>query len=235
MLISRRSFFKAAVAVATVATGAASTGCSHTVDTHKPGEGPRWGVVIDLRRCFGCHACSVACKAEQDVPLGSFKSWVAVSEKGTYPDVRRNFLRIMCNQCDQPPCVEGCPTGATWQRKDGIVMQEEQTCIGCGYCIQACPYGVKYKDPRTQTAQKCDFCAHRVDQGLAPACINSCNAQALVFGDLNDPASEVSKLIASNPVQTLKPQAGTGPRVYYIGLDGDSADPLAGRPVVDHV
>lgn len=205
--------------VGTAAAGAALPGCSGTVETHKPGEGPRYGMVIDLRRCFGCHACSVACKAEQDVPLGYFKSWVMVSEKGRYPQAQRSFVPVLCNHCDKPPCVEACPTQATRQRKDGVVTQDEATCIGCKYCVQACPYGMKYGDPRTRAAQKCDFCLHRVEQGLLPACVNTCNARARIFGDLNDPGSAVSRLIASNAVQTLRPGMGTAPRVFYIGLD----------------
>ncbi len=183
-------------------------------------------MVIDLRRCFGCHACSVACKAEQDVPLGYFKSWVVVSEKGTFPDVKRDFVPVLCNHCDRPPCVEACPTKATRQRRDGIVTQDDNLCIGCKYCMQACPYAVKYSDPVLETAQKCDFCLHRVEQGMLPACVNTCNARARIFGDLNDPDSAVSRLIATNAVQTLRPAMGTDPHVFYIGLDKDAYAPV---------
>lgn len=126
---------------------------------------------------------------------------------------------MLCNQCDNPPCVKACPTHATKQRTDGIVTQNDKICIGCKYCVQACPYAIKYADEKTHTAHKCDFCLHRVEQGLLPACVNTCNARARVFGDLNDPESAVSRLIASNPVQTLRPEMGTDPRVFYIGLD----------------
>jgi len=179
-------------------------------------------MVVDLRRCYGCHACSVACKAEQDVPLGYFKSWVIVSEKGRYPNVQRNFVPVLCNQCNKPPCVALCPTGATKQHENGIVTQDASVCIGCKYCIQACPYGARYADPKTKTVQKCDFCLHRIEQGMLPACVNTCNARARVFGDLNDPNSAVSQLIASNAVQTLRRAMGTEPRVFYIGLDQDA-------------
>ncbi len=216
--------------VAGVALGVAiMPGCA-TRQTNKPGQGPRYGMVIDLRRCFGCHACSVACKAEQEVPLGFFKSWVIQTERGRFPNVRRQFLPVLCNHCDNPPCVRLCPTQATRQRKDGIVTQDENTCIGCGYCITGCPYGVKYKDPRTKTAQKCDFCLHRVKQGLLPACVNTCNARARIFGDLNDPDSQVSRLIASNPVQTLRPEMDADPRVFYIGLDRSAYVPVKNKP-----
>lgn len=216
MSVSRRAFLKGAGA-ATAA--AALAGCTGKAATNRPGEGPRYGMVIDLRRCFGCHACSVSCKAEQDVPLSIFKSWVIVTEKGRYPGVTRQFLPVLCNHCDRPPCVELCPTGATTQRADGIVSQDDKTCIGCKYCIQGCPYGVRYVDPRTNTVQKCDLCVHRIEQGILPACVNTCNARARVFGDLNDPNSEISRMIASNPVQTLRPEMGTDPRVFYIALD----------------
>ena len=228
MRISRREFFKKAGtggAVAAVAV-AALPGCSGTTETNRPGEGPRYGMVIDLRRCYGCHACSIACKAEQDVPLGFFKSWVMISERGRHPRASRQFVPVLCNNCDSPPCVEVCPTQATKQGKDGIVTQDEQACIGCKYCIQACPYGMKYSDSRTRTAQKCDFCLHRVEQGMLPACVNTCNARARVFGDLNDPNSAVSRLVAANPVQTLRPEMGTDPRVFYIGLDQSAYAPV---------
>ena len=220
MSVSRREFIKG-VGIAGVGLAAAGMpGCvKGTVETNKPGQGPRYGMVIDLRRCFGCHACSVACKAEQDVPLGYFKNWVLTTERGRYPRVRRAFLPLLCNHCDDPPCVKACPTRSTVQRADGIVTQDDTTCIGCKYCVQACPYAMKYSDHATKTAQKCDFCLHRVEQGLLPACVNTCNARARAFGDLNDPDSAVSRLIASNPVQTLRPELGTDPRVFYIGLD----------------
>jgi tetrathionate reductase subunit B len=183
-------------------------------------------MVIDLRRCFGCHGCSVACKAEQDVPLGCFKSWVTVSEKGRYPNVSRYFVPVLCNHCEKPPCAAACPTGATRRRKDGIVVVDDEKCIGCKYCIQACPYAARYVDPRTKVAQKCDFCVHRIEQGLLPACVNTCNARARIFGDLNDPASAVSRLLAENPVQVLRPALGSEPRVFYIGLDRDAYKPI---------
>ncbi len=229
MSVSRREFLKnAGVAGAAVAAGPLA-GCTGTVRTNKPGQGPRYGMVIDLRRCFGCHACSVACKAEQDVPLGYFKSWVQISEKGRYPHVRRQFLPVLCNHCDRPPCVEVCPTKATRQRADGMVTVDDEACIGCKYCIQNCPYGARYSDPRTKTAQKCDFCLHRVEQGMLPACVNTCNARARVFGDLNDPESAISRSLASNPVQVLRPQMGTEPYVFYIGLDQSAYKPARNR------
>ena len=229
MNLTRRTLLHGAGALAATLATEVAAGAA----TNQEGAGPRYAMVIDLTKCFGCHACSVSCKAEQDVPLGYFKSWVIQSEKGEFPQTVRSFVPVLCNQCDDPPCVTGCPTGATWQRADGIVVQEESTCIGCKYCVQACPYGVKYVDPRTHTAQKCDFCAHRVDQGLQPACVNTCNARARIFGDLNDPNSEVSRLVARHKVQTLLPHMGTDPRVYYIGLDAEAYEVSATRTVAE--
>lgn len=228
--VSRRDFLKGTMVVGASLAVATLPGCAGGRQTNRPGEGPRYGMVIDLRRCFGCHACSVACKAEQDVPLGYFKSWVMISERGKYPHARKQFVPVLCNQCDDPPCVAVCPTRATRQRSDGIVTQDEKTCIGCAYCVQACPYGAKYRDPRTRTAQKCDFCLHRIEQGMLPACVNTCNARARIFGDLNDPDSRISQVIASNPVQTLRPEMASDPRVFYIGLDRSAYVPVRNRP-----
>lgn len=228
MALSRRDLLIRAggAGAAAAAAAAALPGCAGTTKTNKPGQGPRYGMVIDLRRCFGCHACSIACKAEQDVPLGFFKSWVMVSEKGRYPDAKRNFLPVLCNHCDSPPCVAACPTQATKLRRDGIVDLDEEVCMGCKYCIQACPYGVRYIDPGARTVRKCDFCLHRVQQGMLPSCVNTCNARARVFGDLNEPGSAVSRLIASETVAVLRPTMNTDPRVFYIGLDPDAYTPV---------
>lgn len=218
--VSRRTFLKQVGVGASAAAAASLTGCEGAGEVNKPGEGPRYGMVIDLRRCFGCHACTVACKAEQeDVPLGYWKSWVIQTERNSYPHVRRLMLPVLCNHCQDPPCVPVCPTGATYQRPDGTVVVEEQHCIGCKYCILACPYNVRYLHPQARVAKKCDFCIHRVEQGLLPACVNTCNARARIFGDLNDPTSWVSRVLAQNPVQVLQPERGTDPRVFYVDLD----------------
>jgi tetrathionate reductase subunit B len=181
---------------------------------------PQYGMVIDARRCYGVHACSVACKAEFNVPLGATRSWVEFIEKGSYPSVTRSFLPRLCNHCSEPNCVSVCPTGATWKRKeDGIVVVDPDICIGCKYCIHACPYDARFINADTGNADKCDFCIHRVSKGLEPACVEACPSRARVFGDLNDPNSEVSKLIASNPVTVLRPEKGTEPNVYYIAAE----------------
>lgn len=201
----------AAVATATLPKPAKAEVTDRTV---------QYAMVIDTRRCIGCHACTVACKAEFDVPLGATRSWVEYIEKGEYPNVSRQFLPRLCNQCSDPPCVRVCPTGATYKRKeDGIVVVDADICIGCKYCMQACPYDARFINPRTGTADKCDFCLHRVSQGIAPACVNTCQGRARIFGDMNDPDSEVAKLIATEPVTVLRQEMGTKPNVYYIAAD----------------
>ncbi len=184
----------------------------------------QYAMVIDTRRCNGCHACTVACKSEFEVPIGTTRSWVEYVEKGSYPNVTRNFLPRLCNQCGEPPCVPVCPTGATYKRQeDGIVVVDADKCIGCKYCMLACPYDARFINPRTGTADKCDFCLHRVEQGIAPACVNTCQGKARIFGNINDPQSEVAKLIATEPVSVLRQEMGTEPNVYYIAAD--HADP----------
>lgn len=179
----------------------------------------RWGMVVDLRRCTGCHACSVACKSENLTPLSVFRNWVKIIEKGRYPNVSRSFLPSMCNNCDNPICVRNCPTQATYRRGDGIVMQDPHRCIGCKYCMASCPYDVRYADPMKGIVQKCLWCVHRVDAGLEPACVNACPTNALIFGDVNDHESRIAKTLAANAVQVLKPEKDTLPHVYYIAGD----------------
>ncbi|MFH1784766.1 MAG: sulfate reduction electron transfer complex DsrMKJOP subunit DsrO, partial [bacterium] len=181
--------------------------------------GKRMGMSIDTDKCTGCHSCSVACKAEFNVPLGVWMSWVKAEEKGTYPHVGRFFLPRLCNHCDDPPCVKVCPTGASTQRDDGIVYVDEKKCIGCKVCIAACPYEARFMDPIKKVTDKCNFCMHRVDKGVVPSCVNTCPAGVRVFGDLNDPNSDVAKLVGRKAVQVLKPELGTEPSVLYIGKE----------------
>jgi len=184
----------------------------------------RYAMLIDLNRCIGCYSCQVACKMENGVPLGSWRSWVKQIEKGKYPNVSKSFLPLLCNNCENPICVTVCPVLASIKRDDGIVFVDPHRCIGCRYCMASCPYGVRYVNPLLNIVQKCDFCLHRVDQGLQPACVEACPAQARIFGDLHDPESEIAKLIAGSSVARVKPDMGTDPKVYYIGLDEEAVE-----------
>lgn len=183
------------------------------------GQHVRWGMVIDLRKCIGCHACSVACKSENAVPLGVWRQWVKVVEKGVFPKVSRSFLPWLCNNCGNPICVRNCPVQATYQREDGIVMVDPHRCIGCKYCVASCPYEARFLNPLKGIVQKCQWCHHRLDAGLEPACVNTCPTEAIVFGDINDPKSRVSQIVATSPIQTLKPEKDTDPKVFYIAAD----------------
>ena len=203
--------------------GAAAVALTQVTATAKAAtdviKGTKYAMLIDLRRCFGCHACSVACKAEFDVPLGRWRSWVKIAEKGRFPNVSRLFLPRLCNQCSSPPCVHVCPTHASHIRDDGIVAIHEDLCIGCRNCMAVCPYNSRFVHPAKKIAQKCDFCKHRVEKGVEPSCVNTCPADARIFGDLNDPNSKISKLMSITPVNSLKPELNTDPKVFYIDVD----------------
>jgi molybdopterin-containing oxidoreductase family iron-sulfur binding subunit len=197
----------------------------------------RYGMVIDLRACIGCNACTLACRADNATPPGIFWSTVLEKEVGRYPAARRIFLPVLCNHCARPACLDVCPTGATYKRPDGIVLIDYTVCIGCRACMEACPYvarsyydgnGTYYPRERTpyEEAQqdypagvvmKCDFCVDRVDHGLDPACVQTCPTVCRVFGDLDDPASEVSRLVSEGKARPLLPDKGLEPSVFYIG------------------
>lgn len=190
----------------------------------------RYGFVIDQRKCIGCHACTVACKEENQVPLGSFRTWVKYVERGTFPHTRRYFSVLRCNHCDAAPCVTICPTVALYRRPDGIVDFDGGRCIGCKSCLQACPYDALYIDPATRTAAKCHYCAHRVEVGLEPACVIVCPEQAIVAGDLDDPRSRIARLVATEQVQVRKAEQGTRPKVFYLGADTAALTPSLQAP-----
>lgn len=184
------------------------------------------GFVIDHERCIGCHACTVACKSENDVQLGSFRTWVKYTETGTFPEVRRHFAVLRCNQCTDAPCVTICPTSALEKRPDGIVDVTRDHCIGCKSCMQGCPYDALYISESTGTAEKCHFCAHRTERGLAPACAIVCPTEAIIPGDFHDPNSRVSRMRAAGKLQARKLEAGTGPNVLYREVDPSGIRPL---------
>jgi molybdopterin-containing oxidoreductase family iron-sulfur binding subunit len=196
-----------------------------------------WGMVIDLNKCFGCQACTVACRVEHVTPKGVFWNRVLKTERGDYPNVTRVILPMPCMHCVDAPCVDVCPTEASHKRSDGIVLVDYDKCIGCKYCIAACPYGARtfiesigsylsagpsvlesfgYAKQQAGVVEKCTFCTERVDQGLQPACVQTCPATARYFGDLDDPTSDVSKMVASGNASRLLEGLGTNPSVYYL-------------------
>lgn len=199
----------------------------------------RYGMVIDLKRCVGCNSCTVACKQVNGTPPGVLRTKVLITEKGTYPNVRLDFLPMLCMHCEQPECERVCPVGATQKQENGIVTIDQERCIGCQFCLMACPYGARtfvdevksyfpgkgsltayekarYADHAAGVCEKCDFCADRVAAGQEPACVATCAARARIFGDLDDPESEVSKLIAQKKGAQLLPELKLNPSVYYI-------------------
>jgi Fe-S-cluster-containing dehydrogenase component/formate-dependent nitrite reductase membrane component NrfD len=190
-----------------------------------------YGFVIDLKKCIGCHACTIACKAEHEIPVGAHRCWVKTVEKGTFPATQRLFFPVLCNQCEEAPCLKICPTGALYKRRDGIVDLNGAACIGCRACMVACPYDQLFIDPNTRTAEKCNFCANRVENQLQPACVSVCPTECRIFGDLDDPASAVAQIVQRQPFTVRKPEKGTGPKVFYLAADEAVSRPeIAARP-----
>lgn len=191
--------------------------------------GTRWAKVIDQTRCIGCHACTIACKSENEVPIGVTRTYVKAVDVGTFPDARRAFQVTRCNQCADAPCVAACPTAAMFRRPDGIVDFDKSACIGCKACIAACPYDAIFINPEDHSAEKCNFCAHRIDGGLEPACVVVCPTQAILVGDLNDPDSAVARIVNREPVGVRRPEKETRPGLFYKGAHHATLDPLAAR------
>ena len=187
-----------------------------------PDDGKAYGWFIDTRRCFGCHGCEVACKAENDVPLGNFIRQTFYKDVGEYPKVARMFLPMACQHCEDAPCIKACPCGALHKEAGGTVAIDYNTCCGHATCVEVCPYGAIYIDPVAKQAVKCHNCYHRIENEMEPACATTCPADAIYFGDLNDPNSKVSKAMAdvkndSLELQQLRPEKETRPRMWFAG------------------
>jgi len=189
--------------------------------------------VIDQTSCIGCHACTVACKTEHQVPLGVNRTWVKYVEKGTWPDTKRSFSVMRCNHCTDAPCVTICPTSALYKRPDGIVDFDTSICIGCKSCMQACPYDALYIDPHEHTAQKCNYCVHRIEVGLEPACVVVCPEQAIIAGDLDDPETRIAAMVASGDLTQRALERGTKPNLWYKGVEMANVEPLAATRTTD--
>ena len=189
----------------------------------------QWAKVIDHTRCIGCHACTTACKSENEVPLSVTRTYVKHVDVGVFPQARRAHQVTRCNQCAHAPCVTACPTTAMFKRADGIVDFDKSICIGCKACMAACPYDAIFINPEDHSAEKCNFCAHRIDVGLEPACVVVCPTQAILIGDMNDHESYVAQIINREPVTVRRPEKETLPKLFYKGAHQATLDPLAAR------
>lgn len=189
----------------------------------------KWAKVIDHTRCIGCHACTTACKSENVVPISVTRTYVKHVDVGIFPQVRRAHQVTRCNQCSHAPCVTACPTTAMFKRADGIVDFDKSICIGCKACMAACPYDAIFINPEDHSAEKCNFCAHRIDTGLEPACVVVCPTQAILIGDMNNTESYVAKIINREPVAVRRPEKETLPKLFYKGAHQATLDPLAAR------
>lgn len=175
----------------------------------------RYAMAIDTRKCVGCSDCVVACQTENNVPVGFCRDWVTEVVDGTYPNVSIELRSERCNHCDNSPCVRCCPTGASHIEDGGIVLVEHSKCIGCGACIQACPYDARYSHPEGYV-DKCTFCIHRIREGKDPACVSVCPTSCMYFGDLDDPNSKIVNVLKNRKFKSLAPEAGTNPQIFYL-------------------
>jgi len=213
-------------------------------DDYQPTE-HHYAMGVQIEKCIGCGKCVEACKIENDVPDEPFYFRTWVERYVIYADgdvsvdspnggiegfppldndkqiLRTFFVPKLCNHCENPPCVQVCPVGATFKSQDGVVLVDEDYCIGCRYCIQACPYGARFLDPRTHTADKCTFCYHRITKGLLPACVEICPTQARIFGELDKLSTPLNRMMRQNNIQVLKSHMNTEPKVFYSDLDGE--------------
>ena len=175
----------------------------------------QYGMVMDTRKCVGCNACVLACKAENGTPDGFCRDWIVQETRGEFPVLSMEIRSERCNHCVDPPCVWACPTGASFIEEGGVVLVDHDKCTGCKACIAACPYDARFVHPDGYV-DKCTFCHHRVARGQDPACVGVCPTASLSFGDLNDPLSKVARLVAEHRNKVLFPEAGTVPKLYFL-------------------
>jgi len=175
----------------------------------------RYAMLIDTKKCVGCSDCVVACQNENRVPIGYCRDWVIESAKGTFPNVNIELRSERCNHCENSPCVRCCPTGASHYEKGGIVTVNRSECIGCGACVQSCPYNARYSHP-DGFVDKCSFCHHRLQENKNPSCVSVCPTNCMYFGDIEDEQSQVSQLLKNRTWKVLAPEVGTKPQVYYL-------------------
>jgi len=176
----------------------------------------RYALVIDTRKCINCKACVVACRAENQVPLPNSRNWIGEEHRGTWPKLLAAFEPEQCHHCNNPSCVRVCPTGASFQRADGIVLINDQECIGCRYCMIACPYNARFLREDRGVVEKCTLCAHRLDRGESPACVETCPSKVRIAGDLADPNGKLQQLLDTREYRVKRPQTGNGPQIYYL-------------------
>ncbi|EGR0793192.1 sulfate reduction electron transfer complex DsrMKJOP subunit DsrO [Vibrio cholerae] len=244
---SKRRFLSAVTAgaalipIAGIGTATAGTVIRNNNQADRKGQvGKRYAMVVDLRKCVGCQACTVGCSIENQAPIGQFRTTVKQYEvtlddgSSVTQEVKSFMLPRLCNHCDNPPCVAVCPVQATYQREDGIVMVDNSRCVACAYCVQACPYDARFINQETLTADKCTFCAHRLEEGLLPACVETCVGGARVIGDLNNPSSEVNRLlnVYRDDIKVLKPNEETKPHVFYIGMNERFTNHIEGQAAI---
>lgn len=213
-----------------------------------PSEAHYWRFAVDISKCIGCGSCARACKKENEVPLtpDANRTWVeryvigyndqtfVDSPNGGYDGFQADYMNVkyksldikktffvpkLCNHCDKPPCVAVCPVGATYSTAEGVVLINRHACIGCRYCVQACPFGARYFDTQLKVVDKCTWCYHRITKGLLPACVEACPTGARMFGDIRDPNAQISKVIKNQTMSILKPDLGCQNKVYYAGME----------------
>jgi len=175
----------------------------------------RYAMAIDTKKCVGCSDCVVACQTENNVPIGFCRDWVVERVDGTYPDLELEYRSERCNHCENTPCVRTCPTAASHIIEGGIVKVTKAKCIGCGACIQACPYDARYFHPKGYV-DKCTFCDDRVKTGLNPACVSVCPTNCMYFGDLDNPNSSIVNILKKRKYKVLAPEVGTKPQIFYL-------------------